>query len=80
MVYEITDIDSSIVSETIGKVLDFFIIFFFMKKSYPQKKHKKTNKRPSLSYFYTPKKHKTPFLIKSIKSTQATFAQIFLDA
>ena len=39
MVYEITDIDSSIVSETIGKVLDFFIIFFFFyEKIVPTKK------------------------------------------
>lgn len=37
MVYEITDIDSSIVSETIGKVLDFFIIFFY-EKIVPTKK------------------------------------------
>lgn len=38
MVYEITDIDSSIVSETIGTVLDFFIIFFFYEKIVPTKK------------------------------------------
>ena len=42
MVYEITDIDSSIVSETIGKVLDFFIFFFFLWKN---RTHKKSIKK-----------------------------------
>ena len=80
MVYEITDIDSSIVSETIGKVLDFFIIFFLWKNLTHKKNIKKQTNDLHSVIFIRLKKHKTPFLIKSIKSTQATFAQIFLYA